>query len=284
VTSNVTVQNGPAFNQRPQRAEPLYDLARFYRERRMNDASALFSEAGLGLQRPDGDMLFIEDHVYEVGLKEEYSIAANYSRDPERKERGFATCNWLALNRDVPAHTRGLARHNLRFYIRPAEQIFPSFTARPVGYIPPDGYRPTNPSVVRLGEQIVLVLRAVNFTLTEAGAYQTPNDAPIHTRNFLLRLSPALDIESSAEILAPADLAEPAYKHVRGFEDLRLFVWRKALWCTATIRELTPEGWCQQVLARIDENRQAPCPLADWRAWLPCKNGAPVFKIRAVVR
>jgi glycosyltransferase involved in cell wall biosynthesis len=244
-----------AFNQRPQRAEPLYDLARFYRERRMNDASVLFSEAGLSLQRPDGDMLFIEDHIYEVGLKEEYSIAANYSRDFERKDRGFATCNWLALNRNAPVHTRGLARHNLRFYIRPAEQIFPSFTARPVGFIPPDGYSPTNPSVARLGEQIVLVQRAVNFTLTEAGAYQTPNDAPIQTRNFLLRLSPALNIEWSAEILAPADLPEPAYKHVRGFEDLRLFVWREALWCTATVRELTPEGWCQQVLARIDEHR-----------------------------
>jgi hypothetical protein len=138
-----------------------------------------------------------------------------------------------------------------------------------VGFIPPDGYRPTNPSVARLGEQIVLVLRAVNFTLTEAGAYQTPNDAPIHTRSFLLRLSPALDIESSAEILAPANLPEPAYKHVRGFEDLRLFVWRDALWCSATVRELTPEGWCQQVLARIDENQQLPCQLADWRVLAP---------------
>jgi len=118
--------------------------------------------------------------------------------------------------------------------------------------------------VAALGEQIVLVLRAVNFT-----AYQTPNDAPIHTRNFLLRLSPALDIESSAEILAPANLPEPAYKHVLGFEDLRLFVWREALWCNATVRELTAEGWCQQVLARIDKNRQVPCRLADWRVLAP---------------
>ena len=71
-----------AFNQRPHRAEPLYDLARFYRVRGMHEASVLFAEAGMARGRPEGDVLFIEDFVYQAGLMEELSIAAYYSRDP----------------------------------------------------------------------------------------------------------------------------------------------------------------------------------------------------------
>jgi hypothetical protein len=78
-----------AFNQRPQRAEPLHDLARHYREKGMNEPSVPFSEAGLEMKPPQEDILFLEDFVYTAGLKEEFAIAANYSRDPERKDRGF---------------------------------------------------------------------------------------------------------------------------------------------------------------------------------------------------
>ena len=194
-----------AFNQRPHRAEPLYDLARYHRDRGLHEAAALFAERGLAFERPKGDTLFVEDFVYQWGLQEEYSIAANYVRDPARKDRGFAACNWLALNRNIPSGTRDLARYNLRFYVEPAAKLLPSFTARPVGFTPPEGWHPMNPSVARRGDEIVMVQRTVNFVL-EGGEYRTPDDGPVETRNFLLRLDPALAVQSSVEILPPADL------------------------------------------------------------------------------
>ena len=257
-----------AFSQRPHRAEPLYDLARYHRDRGRHEAAALFAERGLALGRPESDTLFVEDFVYQWGLQEEYSIAANYLRDPARKDRGFAACNWLALNRDVPDGARGLARHNLRFYVEPAAKLLPSFTARPVGFTPPEGWHPMNPSVARRGDEIVMVQRTVNFVL-EDGKYRTPGDGPVETRNFLLRLDAALAVTSSVEILPPIDLPPSRFGLVLGFEDMRLFAWQGALWCIAVLCELTPEGWRQQVLARIDESGAGPHRLVDWRVLEP---------------
>jgi len=213
-----------AFDQRPHRAEPLYDLARFYRERGMYEASVLFSERGLALPWPTQDTLFVEDFVYAAGLQEEYAIAAYYLRDPTRKERGHAACNGLALDRRIPAGSRDLARRNLLFYGEPAGAMMPSFTSRAIEFTPPDGYRPMNPSVARRGEEIVLVQRSVNFTLTEDQQYRTPNDAPVHTRNFLLHLSGELKVQSAAEILPPADMPSPAFdwSWIRGYAAVRL--------------------------------------------------------------
>jgi glycosyltransferase involved in cell wall biosynthesis len=257
-----------AFNQRPQRAEPLYEVAKFYREKGMNQASVLFAEAGLAIPRPSEDILFLEDFVYTAGLQEEFSIAANYSRDPVRKDRGFAACNWLALNREIPQGSRNLARSNLFFYVQPASAMLGSFTTNLVGFIPPDGFHASNPSVARLGEQLVLVQRSVNVTLTSDGQYLTPNGEPEQARNFLLRLGDNLEVQSSTEILPPADMPEPAFPRILGFQDVRAFAWRGELWSCATVRQFNPEGWYEQVLARIDGG-SSTCRLTDWRVLRP---------------
>ena len=72
-----------------------------------------------------------------------------------------------------------------------------------------------------------------------------------------------------SEILPPADMPAPAFREVQGFEDARLFAWRDKLWCISCVRELTPEGWCDQVLARIDESSPQQCRLTDWRVLSP---------------
>ncbi|HLQ90069.1 MAG TPA: glycosyltransferase [Xanthobacteraceae bacterium] len=259
-----------AFNQRPTRAEPLYDLAHHYREKGTNDVSVLFCEAGLPLKRPGDDILFVEDFVYTAGLREEFSIAANYSSDPARKDRGYAACNWLALHREISNGPRDLAWSNLFFYYQSAQAMMPSFAGRPISFAAPAGYRSTNPSVTRLGNEIVMVQRTVNYTLTADGLrYETTDNGPIRTRNFLLRLDSTLDVQASVEILLPADIPEPVSRLALGFEDLRIFGWHGVLWCNACFRELTPEAWCEQVLARIDETAAGVCRLTDWRILQP---------------
>jgi predicted GH43/DUF377 family glycosyl hydrolase len=257
-----------AFNQQPHCAEPLYDLARHYREKGMHEASLLFSEPALTLERPKDDNLFVEDFVYRCGLKEEFSISANYSRDANRRDRGFAACNWLALSREVPTTSRALARSNIFFYLEPAAAMLRSYTARPVEFAAPEGYRLTNPSVATFGDQILLAQRAVNY-MGDDGECRTADGSAVRTRNFLLRLDHELVTRSSDEIMPPTDMPEPAYDLVLGFEDLRIFHWRGSLWGSACLRQMNAEGWCEQVLARINDRGASHCRLSDCRVLRP---------------
>ena len=87
-------------------------------------------------------------------------------------------------------------------------------------------------------------------------------------------LNSELSVKESVELALPDDWPEPKFDLVRGFEDSRLFEWHGQLWTLSTVRELTPEGWCEQVLAPIDERLALRRQLA---AVIPAA-GAPARK------
>ena len=245
-----------AFSMRPRRAEPLYDLARFYRERGMHATSIVFSERGLEMIPPAGDRSSVEDHVYTAGLREEFSIAANYVRDPLLRSRGQAACNWLALNRDLPSNTRNLARWN---WVQ-GGAVMPSFAARPIGFAAPAGFRSLNPSVARRDEWIMVI---------QAVARSGGNDQEVAEnciRHFLLSLDADLDVQGCEEIFPSEDLSTSHPSLVPGFEEPRLFSWRGALWCTSTGSGM--KGRRGQVLARIAGGLPDPCRFVDLRMLL----------------
>lgn len=103
-----------AYNARPWRAEPLYAMAKHFRESRQYDACLAVCEIGERVPYPTDDVLFIEDRVYRVGFREEQSIAGFYSRDPRRRVVGRTCCEVLASGDDAAA--RELAQKNLAFY------------------------------------------------------------------------------------------------------------------------------------------------------------------------
>jgi len=62
-----------AYEFRPARIEPLYHVAKFYRENQQYCLGHLFSQAGLSAVYPD-DLLFIERNVYDGDLAREHAL------------------------------------------------------------------------------------------------------------------------------------------------------------------------------------------------------------------
>ncbi len=257
-----------AYNRRPHRAEPLYELARFFRLRELHDMAMTFCEKAADLPWPKNDRLFIEDWVYATGIREETSISGFYCESDERQEAGRRCCYELALDRSVKESTRRRARRNQTFYARPAASLFPSFRSWP---LPSDlastGFF-TNPSVANWNGTTYVIMKNVNYQVSD-GYYITTDGAPITGRNFLLRLDSELKPDTWSEIRAPVDLPSPSYPLVRGFEDARLFAWDDSLWCSSTIRELDQQGWCEVVLAKIENPLEPSCQLSQWRVLEP---------------
>jgi tetratricopeptide (TPR) repeat protein len=64
-----------AYQLRPTRAEPLFELASYFRPLRMYGKAYLFAKLGSGMQRPD-DSLFVAQDVYDWRLLDELGVAA----------------------------------------------------------------------------------------------------------------------------------------------------------------------------------------------------------------
>jgi tetratricopeptide (TPR) repeat protein len=259
-----------AYNYRPSRAESLYDLANYYRNKGMNHAALMAAEEGLRIKRP-GDLLFVNDYVYSTGLREEFTIVAYYDKD--RRDRGFDMCNYVALSKEASEFSREQARGNLFHYIRPLCERMSSFSTRRIAFTPPDGYTAMNPSVAMSAGQIYVLLRSVNYTMDEQGRYlikSTNGEAnstnPIHTRNFLLQLRDNFEVKTSDEVISR--LPKPAFDLVVGFEDMRLFFWKGTLCINACVREQNSAGWCEQWFAKLAAPAES-IELVDARAMLP---------------
>lgn len=268
-----------AYNMRPSRSEPLYDLAKYYREKGQNDASVIFSRIGLEIPRST-DGLFVNDFVYDVGLKEELSISGFYTR---YKDEAFGTTNRLALQPTVYTGNRDLARGNLYHYLPKAEDLFNSFKWRKIEIPLDEHWAPLNPSVTVHGNALVTTVRTVNYKMDYEGRYWiratdgSANDSnPINTRNFLVTLDDDLIPKLSQEIKNPTPFPVE-YPLVIGFEDPRLFVHKHELWTSSTVRQLNREGYCEQVLAKIDPTtlqftnvkRMLRTPRQTEKNWMP---------------
>jgi len=69
-----------AYNVRPLRAEPLYELARYFRLQKNYAMAVLFAKAGVATVRPD-DQLFVVQSIYDWQMIDELGVSTFWIKD-----------------------------------------------------------------------------------------------------------------------------------------------------------------------------------------------------------
>jgi tetratricopeptide (TPR) repeat protein len=100
-----------SYQRRPQRAEPLCDLARMHRETQAYHVAYLFAVRAKAIRKSD-DVLFVDDSVYEWRCLDEEAVACYWiGRYAECRE----ICNELLSGTQLPETQRARIEANRRF-------------------------------------------------------------------------------------------------------------------------------------------------------------------------
>jgi tetratricopeptide (TPR) repeat protein len=250
-----------AYQMRPSRAEPLYALARHYRDAGHHEASALFCEAGLRIPFPD-DLLFVDEEVYRSGFRHELSISGYYCESSETKALARRHARNLAVERAAPDWVRENVRANWRFYAQSAGELFPSVRFTRIELPLPDGFQPCNPSLAVLNGTLLCVLRTVNV------------DGVLRTRNYLLKLDESLLPVSSVPIRESPEW--PEHPAIGGLEDIRLIAHGEGFRVSATAIDASPKAFRRMaVFDLIPDGRASHLTFQDYgasehqKSWVP---------------
>jgi tetratricopeptide (TPR) repeat protein len=98
-----------AFESRPIRAEPLYSIARHYREQRQFHTAMLFAAKAMRIVQP-ADILFVEEGVYQWRALDEYAVAAYWIGE---YDTGLRVNQQLLGSTELPEAQRDRVRQNL---------------------------------------------------------------------------------------------------------------------------------------------------------------------------
>ena len=103
-----------AYNMRPSRAEPLWQLARIHRQEREEHRIAyLYAKTACEIQYPENDILFISSEIYQWQALDEFAAAAFYAHD---FLRGYNACKSLIENKYVPDSEKERIARNMKTY------------------------------------------------------------------------------------------------------------------------------------------------------------------------
>ncbi len=242
----------------PQRAEPLYEIAKYHHGHDDHVLTYLFASAATDRKLP-ATTFFVDRAVYEWKAADLMTIAGFYlDAETVDRSRCRALLDHMVVN--APEDEQGRIRNNRAFYAQSADQTFAGVKIVDLAFTPPPNYHALNPSIHYNYADGVLrcVVRTVNYQIVN-GQYLTPDDNIIFTRNFMLELADDLTVTWTIEMVESPQvkaISKTTYP-VHGFEDCRLFYRNGLPYCSATVCDFAPVtdlGRREIVVMQLDPN------------------------------
>ncbi len=105
-----------AWNVRPHRAEPLYNLAKIHRTNGNPHLAYLFAQQAMKIPYPQHDILFISDDIYKWQILDEYASTAFYMNDLEGGYQAAQKLVNMCNKNEIPKEHHSRLRDNLGHY------------------------------------------------------------------------------------------------------------------------------------------------------------------------
>ncbi len=248
-----------AYQYNPERAEPLQQIANYYRNHEQYNLAYLYAKQASYIPFPHEQILFVSHPVYEYLIDQDLSICAYYT---PFKEEGYAATNRLILKKNVPDYIKDQAYRNMLFYVPTLKDAkFQSIEIE----LPTirEGlrtrYNPMNPSIQKTSSGYDLICRTVNYIQIGAQHFKSLDlldpASRFKTRNFLVQYDRDFHLLSQKEIIETLPRKKVFPRNVEGLEDCRLFAFQNSNWFTCTTVDINPIGHPQVSLCKLSDDR-----------------------------
>jgi glycosyltransferase involved in cell wall biosynthesis len=272
-----------AWQRRPTRAEPLYELARGYRLRGDGQLAYHFADTGLKIPHTT-DVAFVQSWIYSWGLRFERGWAGGRVGHLEQAREDLG----VVLQSDgVPPDVVAVVRDWLENLGGPdalaqREGPAPTPLASLVGGVQvgrlvlevTPSWPTFNPSVAADRDGLALIVRSLNVVY-DNGDLRFADTQP-HDINYFVTLDDNLSVVGVDRIDdRPADFT-PHPAHTAGFQDLRLIQLADRWFAIGNSWELSPSEVSEAALVELDgatvrkvHRLEGPVPGRTEKNWMP---------------
>jgi glycosyltransferase involved in cell wall biosynthesis len=284
-----------AWQSRPHRAEPLYELVRLLRYRGLHRTAHRYARQAVEIPYPD-DLLFVHRWIYDWGLRFELAVASYWVGDVDT---ALTLSQALLAEARLPGEVEAAVRENISYCLAAGasdaqpvrdgprttarlhgptllKHLCPSFEHRPLELDVSPQWPQFNPTIAPDEDGFRVIVRTANYRLIDGSYHFLTDEGTIRTINHCARLDRRLELVG-AEVLTDRSSYPPLYpSRVHGYEDCRLVRLGTAWAATATVRDRNPVERCETALLLLDGAEitgirilNSPWPGRHEKNWMP---------------